>query len=197
MARPAEFDRNQALEASMKLFWSQGYTATSLHQLLDTTGIGRSSFYAAFGDKRSLFIEVLRLFSVRTQAMLSEAWEETHSLFAIRRFFRETLIQVPRVRASRGCLMINSILELAEVDEGLSNLAIQELAEVESIFETCFSEAQASGDYPDTRPPRDLAAHVMVLNQGLRVASRKSVSRRELERLIETGLSLLDLPTSA
>ena len=56
MARPIEFDREQALEAALKLLWSQGYVATSLNQLLETMGIGRSSFYAAFTDKRSLFI---------------------------------------------------------------------------------------------------------------------------------------------
>ena len=73
MARPVEFDRDYAVDASMKVFWSKGYSATSLQDLLDSTGIARSSFYAAFGDKRSLFIEALRLFSRRTQAMLLEA----------------------------------------------------------------------------------------------------------------------------
>jgi TetR/AcrR family transcriptional repressor of nem operon len=196
MARPVEFDREYAVDASMKVFWSKGYSATSLQDLLDSTGISRSSFYAAFGDKRSLFIEALRLFSRRTQAMLLEAWQATHSLIAIRLFFHETLIGAPRKRSGRGCMMINTILELADVDEGLSRLATRELAEMESIFERCFAEAQSKGAYPRDRSPHDLAAHVMLLNQGLRVASRKSVSKKELERQIEMGLSLLDLPTS-
>lgn len=194
MARPVEFDREMAEEAALKLFWRQGYSATSLQQLLDAMGIGRSSFYGTFGDKRSLFIDVLKLFSERTRAMLVGAWEETGSPEAVSRFFYDTLLAVPRYRAGRGCMMVNTILELADVDEELSALATEELARVERVFEACFEKAQQTGAYPGERSASDLAAHVMLLNQGLRVASRKRVSRRTLKSQIDTGLSLLGLP---
>jgi len=194
MARPVEFDRDEALEAAMRLLWGQGYVATPVDQLLGAMGIARSSFYAAFGDKRSLFVEVLRLFSDRTRAMLMEAWSETETLEAIARFFRSTLLEVPRQRAGRGCLMVNTILELAEVDAELSALASSELARVETVFEQCFARAQAAGQYPLRRSASELAAHVMLLNQGLRVASRKRASRNELGKQIDTALSLLELP---
>ena len=193
MARPIEFDREQALEAALKLLWSQGYVATSLNQLLETMGIGRSSFYAAFTDKRSLFIETLELFSERTRQMLVNDWEETGSLDAIQRFFYTTLLEVPRARAGRGCMMVNTLLELADVDPELSVLAERKLARVESVFEDCFDQAQQAGDYTRDRSARDLAAHVMVMNQGLRVASRKRVPRSELKRDIDSALSLLGL----
>lgn len=197
MARPAGFDRDQALEAAMKLFWCQGYSATSLSQLLDEMAIGRSSFYAAYGDKRSLFIEVLSLFSDRTRRMLVEAWEQTASLEAVGRFFYDTLLEVPRHRAGRGCMMVNTILELADVDEELSSMASRELAQVQAVFETCFNEAQQADQYPTTLSAVELAAHVMVLNQGLRVASRKRVSRRQLKSQVDTALVLLGLPVPA
>jgi len=197
MARPAGFDRNQALDAALKLFWCQGYVATSLGQLLEAMGIGRSSFYAAFGDKRSLFIEVLILFSNRTRRMLLDAREETGTLDAIRRFFRATLIDAPRDRARRGCLMVNTILELTDVDDELSAMAARELDRVEDVFAVGFAAAQAAGAYPAERSPSELAAHLMVLNQGLRVASRKRVSRKALESQVETALSILGMPTAA
>jgi len=197
MARPVEFDRDQAVEVAMKLFWCQGYSATSLNQLLEGTGIGRSSFYAAFGDKRSLFVEVLQLFSERTREMLVEALSETESLEAIRRFFYTTLLEVPRSRAGRGCMMVNTLLELADVDDELSALAAHELGRIETVFEACFEQAQRAGQYPTTRSASDLAAHVMVLNQGIRVASRKRVPRKELKRHVDTALSLLGLPEAA
>ena len=71
MPRNLEFDRSRTLEAAMKLFWSRGYVATSLAELLDTMSIARSSFYASFGDKRSLFIECLDLFALRTLEFLN------------------------------------------------------------------------------------------------------------------------------
>jgi TetR/AcrR family transcriptional regulator, transcriptional repressor for nem operon len=194
MARPVEFDRAEALDAAMKLFWCQGYMATSVNQLLEAMEVGRSSFYAAFGDKRSLFIEVLELFSERTRKLLVDAWEEQRSLDAIRSFFAQTLLVVPRHRAGRGCLMVNTILELSEVDAELSALAARELGRIEAVFESCFAHCQQQGEYPGNRSASELAAHVMLLNQGLRVASRKRVSRRELEHQVDLALSLLGLP---
>ncbi len=197
MARPVEFDRDEALEAAMRLFWAQGYRATSVDALLKAMGIARSSLYASFGDKRSLFVEVLRLFSDRTRALFMEAWGQSEDLEAIPRFFGSTLLEVPRRRAGRGCLMVNTILELSEVDAGLSRLAAKELARVEVAFEECFAQAQAAGRYPTRRSAAALAAHVMVVNQGLRVASRKRTSPRELAAQIDTALSLLELPGAA
>lgn len=197
MARPIEFDRDLALDAAMKIFWRQGYVATSLNQLLDEMEVGRSSFYAAFGDKRSLFVEVLALFSERTREMLLTARKETESLDVIRQFFYDTLLDVPRARAGRGCMMVNTILELADVDEALSRLAARELARMEALFKVYFEEAQDAGDYGRDRTASDLAAHVMLINQGLRVTGRKHVPRRELEDQIETALSLLGLSVAA
>ena len=197
MARPLEFDRDVALEAAMKVFWRQGYVSTSLSQLLEDMDLGRSSFYAAFGNKRSLFVEVLGLFSERTREMLVNAWEESKSLDAIRYFFYDTLLDVPRVRAGRGCMMVNTILELADVDPALSDLAAEELAQIETLFQTYFEHALEAGEYEQNRSAADLAAHVMLINQGLRVASRKRVPRRELKMRVDTALSLLGLPEAA
>ena len=195
MARPAEFDRAEALEAAMRLFWAQGYTATSLRDLLAAMEVGRSSFYAAFGSKRSVFVEALGLFSERTSQMLMGARDPGEALEGISEFFRQTLLDAPKRRVMRGCLMVNTVLEMAEVDEELCTIAADGLAQVERLFECCFEKAQRSGEYPGQRSASDLAAHVMVLNQGLRVASRKGVRRADLEKSVETGLSLLGLPT--
>ena len=193
MPRPPEFDRQQALEAALKLFWSQGYTATSLSQLLDAMAIGRSSFYAAFLDKRSLFVEVLELFARRTERLLLDEWDKSESLTAIPRFFEITLFEVPARRASRGCLMVNTILELADVDAELSQLAASHLASIEAAFSRCFAEAAAAGHYQSDQTPEELAEIVMLVNQGIRVASRKGADRPALRRSIDNSMALLGL----
>jgi hypothetical protein len=59
MARPREFDEAEALERAMGVFWSQGYEATSVEDLVGSTGLNRGSLYAAFGDKNALFLRAL------------------------------------------------------------------------------------------------------------------------------------------
>ena len=199
MARPAEFVREEALEAALKLFWSQGYGATSLQQLLTAMDLSRSSFYAAFGEKRSLYAEILSLFADRTLGILERRVAEGRGPEAIGLFFYDTLLSVPRRRAARGCLMVNTVLELAEVDPGLCELAEAELARVEHLFATCLAPTRRGRKYTQGHSPASLAAHVMLLNQGLRVASRKGLPRRALKEQIDTALALagLQVPTSS
>jgi len=193
MARPTEFDRQKALQAAMHLFWRQGYTATSLQQLLTSMVISRSSLYAAFGDKRQLFIEALHLFADRTYTILTKVREENNPAVAIRLFFASTLFDVPARRMHRGCMMINSVLELADVDQGLSQLAARRLADIEDAFTQCFEQAIDSGLMLTDKPPKQLAQFIMTINQGVRVSSRKQVPQSELESIIDTTLSLLGI----
>ena len=59
LGRPKAFDREEALEKAMYLFWAKGYEAASVRDLLAAMGINRGSMYATFGDKRSLFLETI------------------------------------------------------------------------------------------------------------------------------------------
>ena len=62
MARPLEFDRNQALEKAMEVFWTQGYKATSVNDLTQAMGVSKSSLYGTFGGKHALFIECIKFY---------------------------------------------------------------------------------------------------------------------------------------
>ena len=87
-------------------------------------------------------------------------------------FFRHTLFGVPPERVTWGCMMVNTVLELADVDPQLSELASEQLNLVENDFCEFFSRAQRAG-YHFSIDPEQMAALVMLLNQGLRVASHK------------------------
>lgn len=193
MARLIEFDRDKALESAMLLFWRQGYNATSLSQLLEAMAISRSSFYAAFTDKRSVYIEALTLFSQRTNSVLSSVEDDRNPGNAIKNFFEHTLFSVPERRMRRGCMMVNTVLELADVDQGLSILASQKLDEIERAFEVCFERALESGTFSSQQTAKELAQFVMTINQGLRVSSRKDISKKDLQNILTTTTSVLGL----
>ncbi len=177
----------------MLLFWQQGYSATSLSQLLQAMAIGRSSFYAAFSDKRSLYIEALSLFAERTNAVLSDVRDQQNPANAIKLFFEHTLFQVPERRMRRGCMLVNTVLELAQTDQGLSDLASQKLAKIEAAFADCFRAAAVAQRMTGDQDPEHLAQFVMTVNLGLRVASRKNTSKKQLNTILDTTLSLLGM----
>ena len=193
MARIPAFNRENARDAALKLFWSRGYTATSLPDLLDAMGIARSSFYAAFGDKRSLFIECLELFGDRTRDILLEGARDDDSLAAIHQFFHKTISEVPLSRLSCGCMMVNSILELSDVDAELQNLAREKLDAIETEFARLLSESQTQGKIAQQPTAAEFARAVMNLNLGVRVQSRKHPDPITLQHTVDTSLTLMGL----
>ena len=193
MARSPEFVRTKALEAAMKLFWSRGYTATSLPDLLEAMGIARSSFYASFGTKRKLFRECLELFGDRTLAIVDEEAKRVPPAALPRAFFEATVLDVSQRQVKQGCMMVNTVLELADVDPQLNQLAAQKLSAIESAFAQAFELAAQQGELSTTHTADELASMVMTFNFGLRVQSRQNRSQQELKPIIKNSLSMLGL----
>ena len=86
MARPREFDMNQALDAALNTFWTQGYEATSMTDLMEATGLHKGSLYKAFEDKHDLFMKSLTRYLdnawTMSQATLTEAQKPLDGLRA-------------------------------------------------------------------------------------------------------------------
>lgn len=186
MARTLEFDRNVAMNKALALFWRKGYQAASLPELLEAMEIGRSSFYATFGDKRSLFLECLELFGKRTKGILLRMRDEHAPLEAMRRFFEYTATEQPGQRTEWGCMLVNTVLELAGVDDDLSARASGLLAVVQAEFESCFRD---TGVAP--KRASELASFLMLFNEGIRVSSRRRVARNQQLSDIETTFRMI------
>ena len=137
MARHIEFDRPRAVNKALVLFWRKGYQATSLAHLLAAMGISRSSFYAAFTDKRSLYIECMDLFSARTLNLLQRARAETPPVDALQGFFERNVGEARGahvVKGHWGCLLVNTVLEMSDVDDELAERASRHLGELRRLL---------------------------------------------------------------
>lgn len=186
MSRTIEFDRSKAVNRALALFWRRGYQATSLADLLAAMTISRSSFYAAFTDKRSLFTECLDLFSIRTRDILESPRADLAPLDVLQGFFERNFIGTPGAKGHWGCMLVNTVLELADVDEPLAARASQHLAEMQRVFEACLQDAGAA-------PARaaELAALLMLVNEGIRVSSRRRLPDAQHLQPIATTFRLI------
>ena len=188
MARPLEFDRSKAVNKALVLFWRKGYQASSLADLLSAMGIGRSSFYAAFTDKRTLFLECLDLFAARTVDVVQRARSEMPPVDALQHFFERNFIGVPgsgvAASASRhwGCMLVNTVIEMAGVDDELAARASRHLGEMQRVFQACLRDAGAKAARAE-----ELAAMLMLVNEGIRVSSRRRLpDARHLQPITTT-----------
>jgi TetR/AcrR family transcriptional repressor of nem operon len=186
MARPIQFDIMAARESAMSLFWRKGYQASSLSDLLNEMKIGRGSFYAAFGDKRRLYLECLNLFAERTGAIVQKIRDNHPPMEAVRHFLQHSLNHTEGSKAEFGCMAVNTVIELAGVDDELAMVASAWLSKLQALFEECLCEA----GYSPARAA-EYGAYLMVVNEGVRVASRRKLPRRQSLDAIDTALRLL------
>lgn len=191
MSRPVEIDRDQAFAAASALFWRQGYRSTSLQDLLAATGMGRGSFYAAFQSKEALFEAVVDDYRRAFVGLLERILARRHGLGALRTFLDRTLIRIPDARRRRGCLLVNSVLELEGVDARLHGLALASLRELDGAVTACLEQAARNGELRPDLDPGALAPVLISLIEGWRVASRAGVSREALQRQVDQFFAMI------
>jgi TetR/AcrR family transcriptional repressor of nem operon len=187
--RPLEFDPDEALGAAVHVFWTKGYEATSLTDLLDAMALSKSSLYQSFGSKQQLFERCLRRYaddltsSMRT-SLLGGA--------SPRRFIEETFMAVARTAESpagdRGCLVANSASELGQRDPSLATPVANGLARFTDVFREAVARAQAAGEISADSEPRALATYLVTCMNGLRTLIKAGASRRAA---IETARLML------
>jgi TetR/AcrR family transcriptional repressor of nem operon len=171
--RPKEFDRSDALESATNCFWANGYEAASVSDLLDCMGISRQSAYDTFGDKRKLFEAALEAYSERVAAEMRRVLtdERESPLGRVRAFLRALAKRTSR-GDGRGCLITNTIVELAPHDERIRAAVSRRLRKLEEVIAQNLEAAEASGELPAAVSPRPAAKLVVTLMQGALVLTK-------------------------
>ncbi|MFD3418121.1 TetR/AcrR family transcriptional regulator [Streptomyces decoyicus] len=187
--RPRSFDRETALEQAVRSFWERGYEATSISDLTRAMGIGAPSLYAAFGDKRALFDEVVAEYGRHYGGFLSRAVaEEPTARRGVERGLREAAVEYTLPGRPRGCLVISAALNISPASsEVAASLREKRLSNVREIAEAVRADI-ASGELPPGTDPGALAAFVGAVIQGMSQRARDGAERTELEAIAELAL---------
>lgn len=186
--RPRSFDRETALEKAILAFWEHGYEATSVSDLTRVMDIGTPSLYAAFGDKRSLFEEVVREYGVRYGSFGDRALaEEPTARAAVARMLREAASEYTDPAHPHGCLIVHAATNCStpEVEESLRGRRNANIAAIRSRIEADV----ATGALPADVDAAALARHAGAMIQGMSQQARDGASREELEALAEIAMA--------
>jgi TetR/AcrR family transcriptional repressor of nem operon len=195
MARPREFDEHAVLNAAMNRFWKRGYQATSMRDLAIETGLTSPSLYNAFGDKRALFRQVLERYAQHSsRARIARLESSMPPKDAIKAFITEIVEHSLSDKDRRGCLLVNSALEIAPHDPEIGAEVASRLGEVEAFFRRSVIAAQKEGSIPSDRVAKDLARVLLAVLLGIRVAARARPERMLLEGMARPVLAMLDRP---
>ena len=193
MARPKEFDEAAVLDAAVQCFWTKGFEATSVRDLTDEMGIAGASLYNAFGDKRALYRRALDHYIAGSFVERARRIERAlPPREAIGAFFREIIERSLKDRDRKGCMLVNSALEMAPHDREFQKVVADILVEVEMFFRRLVQAGQRNGSVSQSQPADDLARLLLGTLLGIRVLARARPERELLEGLTRPVFALLD-----
>lgn len=198
MARLKEFDEDKALDSAVDCFWEHGYEATSVRDLTQAMGIGSASFYNAYGDKRALFAVALERYanrSMRERIARIEARQMPKSRIAA--FLDEIVDKSVKDSDCKGCMLVNSALDIGPHDPEIGSLVSGYLGEIRGFFKRSLEAAREAGDLPRRLDVEGTADHLLGVLVGIRVLARtkmkrESDRRRMLMAVAQPALGILE-----
>ena len=196
MARPREFDVDEAVGKAMLVFWEKGYDGASLADLLAAMGIARGSLYKAFLDKRSLYLSALRHYDGTVVADAVCLLEDDAGGDGARRIaaLLHTIGEaVARRRDRRGCFLCNAAVDRAPFDAEVESLVTTMMRRLDRAFRAALDGAAAAAAWDVNRRDR-VAGGLTAAYMGLRVLAKAGRTPGQLEEtaqaiLAEAGLT--------
>lgn len=194
MARPAEFVRQDVLEKAMEVFWRTGFTGTSVTDLVKATNLKPGSLYGAFQSKRGLFMEVIDTYAQNSLTRVSTCLLNNDSpIAAIQDFFKRFSQDIAMDEIGRGCLMVNTMLELATEDDEIREKITNYLDQIESMFAQTLTRAKEKGELAAQASPEELAKFMMANIWGMRVMSSTRPDTTTYTAIINNVLNALPI----
>jgi TetR/AcrR family transcriptional regulator, transcriptional repressor for nem operon len=193
MARPREFDMDVALERAMQAFWAKGYESTSMDDLCRATGLGKSSLYAAFRDKQSIYGLALERYEEAAVRRIRVAITQAPSVKAgLRQFLQQLVEDILAGPGRRGCFIGNCAAEVAKGDRAAAARVRRSLDRVETTFRDALLLGQAKGELSKSADVSALARFITAGIQGLRLVGKANPSREVLEDVAGVMLKCLE-----
>ena len=196
MARPRKFDEGQVVQAARDQFWLHGFNGTSLDDLTNVTGLGRGSLYAAFTDKRTLF---LRAMDDYTTALMDQALADLRDPEKSGRdrlvdHIRSITKRLTADTTGRGCLMAKSAAEMGATDKDVARRVRKWLDVYQRDIAEAIRVGQRDGDIDPDADPDELALLILALLRGAEALRKGGMPPRAIVAVAEQAIGLLPRP---
>lgn len=193
MPRTREFDPDEALQAAMEVFWEKGWSATSVEDLVEATGVNRYGLYDVYESKRGLFLAALRRYR---ETVIAEAIAEVEQPGAGLAAIRTVVERIARrARTARfrklGCFLCNTAEEVAPFDEDAAREVSAFQRRLTRAFTAAVATARADGDLPEDADPDTLGRYLAGLIQGASFLVRSPAPAKAVEDYVRVGLGVL------
>jgi len=192
MARPREFDPNDALQTAIELFWEKGYYDASVDEVVKRSGVAKYGIYGTFGTKRELFIKALNQYaSDRHQDIQRPIRKPDASLPEIRAFFKDAPRLMTQANDRRGCLIVNTGIELGLRDPEIRDFVMDFFRDIAKVLQRCLARAVEKGELETSKDIAGLATYLATEFRTALMLAASGHSRRDIQRHLEVALQVV------
>ncbi len=192
MPRVKLFDENEILTKAMNLFWKQGYSATSIQDLVTHLGINRASLYDTFGDKEQLFKKSFALYRKQNIDRINQLFQSQPNVReGFSKLFNEAIDEAMLDDDRKGCFAVNNTTELVPNNNECLEILSSNWRDFENLFYEYLKKGQAKGQISEGKDLRAMASYLLILYNGIQVVSKINSDKKELTDSVDLALSLV------
>lgn len=191
--RPRAYDPEVALRRALEAFWGKGYAATSLDDIAAATGMNRPSLYAAFGDKRALYLKALDWYWHQGGSLMAAALAPGRPLAkGLMQVYASALdLYFSGPGGPRGCFGIGTATSEAAEDPAIRTAFADGLRGLDAGLEARFQAARDAGELPGDADPAALAFLASATLHSIALRARAGMPRAELEALARKAVTAI------
>ena len=190
MPRAKSYDRKLVLQRAMGAFWDQGYEATSISDLETVMGINRYSLYDSFGGKKLLFLDCMSAYRQEVMELQTAVLIAPGGADGVRQFFG-SFLRAPQSVRQRGCLVMNSLVELSGRDAEIDAAVKSHIRFVEGRLRRAVLQAQADFAIDPSVKATSVTSHLLTLLQGVLAFGKSPYGRPIGKAAVENALDIL------
>jgi len=192
MPKVETFNRIQVLQNATDTFHEKGYNGTSMQDLVDATGLNRSSIYNSFGSKLQLFLEVLAHYQSVGKKQINKKIINSHNASeTLKGIFDIYLQDILSDQDLKGCLIVNCTSEMANQEPTLKSFMEKNQVQVIAMLEDVVHNGQMQKIFNEHQTATQYALYLYSSIQGLRMTGILNTNKEELENLIKNILKIL------
>jgi TetR/AcrR family transcriptional repressor of nem operon len=192
MPKVETFNKELVIRQASDIFHTKSYSLTSMQDLVDATGLNRSSIYNTFGSKLDLYMECLRWYQKESKNNVQKIVKKAkNAKSTLEDIFLMNLVK-KNTGIDNGCMINNCITEMANQETVINQFLCNNQQNMVHLFETLVTQGQKEGVFNTKQLPKAYGLYLLNAFQGLKVSSILSKDNKELESVVYTTLSVLN-----
>jgi AcrR family transcriptional regulator len=187
--RPLSFDRDEVLQKAMLQFWAHGYETTSISDLTAVMGVTAPSIYTAFGDKKRLFLDAVKLYAGEPLQAVQIIDAAPTARAAVAGLLTSAAIGYTGEITPPGCLLASAVASCSAGSADVQAAIADIRGQIESRLRAKIADALKGGEIVPGIDPASLAGTIMAVIQGMAILARDGATREKLLAIANTCMA--------